>query len=80
MVEGQRNHDLALSLSKGDRGLPACFDKLNTGLTITPNGKRPVRALTLISAEDAPADLKKGGIASEMNEDMRRELSALGLL
>ncbi len=30
------------------------FDKLNTGLTITPFGKGPVRALTLISAEDAP--------------------------
>lgn len=30
------------------------FDKLNTGLTITPLGNRPVRALTLISAEDAP--------------------------
>jgi hypothetical protein len=30
------------------------FDKLNTGLTITPTGNRPVQALTLISAEDAP--------------------------
>jgi hypothetical protein len=30
------------------------FDKLNAGLTITPSGQRPVRALTLISAEDAP--------------------------
>src|SRR6185436_3295837 len=30
------------------------FDKLNTGMTITPTGQRPVRALTLISAEDAP--------------------------
>jgi len=30
------------------------FDKLNAGMTITPTGQRPVRALTLISAEDAP--------------------------
>ena len=30
------------------------FDKLNTGLTIVPSGNRVVRALTLISAEDAP--------------------------
>src|SRR6185503_18797900 len=30
------------------------FDKLNTGLTITPFGKVPVSALTLISAEDEP--------------------------
>src|SRR6185436_18143497 len=30
------------------------FDKLNTGMTITPTGQRPVRGLTLISAEDAP--------------------------
>ena len=30
------------------------FDKLNTGLTITPSGNLPARALTLISAEDAP--------------------------
>lgn len=30
------------------------FDKLNTGLTITPRGNQPVRALTLISAFDAP--------------------------
>jgi hypothetical protein len=30
------------------------FDKLNTGLIITPLGKGPVHALTLISAEDAP--------------------------
>ena len=30
------------------------FDKLNTGMTITPSGNLPVRALTLISAEDAP--------------------------
>src|SRR5438128_1919599 len=29
--EGQRNRDLALSLSKGGRGLQACFDKLSTG-------------------------------------------------
>jgi hypothetical protein len=31
-IEGQCNHDLALSLSKGGRGLQACFDKLSTGL------------------------------------------------
>ena len=31
-VEGQRNRDLALSLSKGGRGFQACFDKLSTGL------------------------------------------------
>jgi hypothetical protein len=31
-IEGQRNDDLALSLSKGGRGLQACFDKLSTGL------------------------------------------------
>ncbi|HMJ89446.1 MAG TPA: choice-of-anchor D domain-containing protein, partial [Candidatus Acidoferrum sp.] len=30
------------------------LDKLNTGMTITPVGNRPVQALTLISAEDAP--------------------------
>lgn len=30
------------------------LDKLNTGLTVTPAGRQPVRALTLISAEDAP--------------------------
>jgi len=31
-VEGQRNHDLALSQSKGGRGLQARFDKVSTGL------------------------------------------------
>ena len=30
------------------------FDKINTGLTVTRSGKRAVRALTLISAEDFP--------------------------
>jgi len=30
------------------------FDKLNTGFTVTPSGTGAVRALTLISAEDAP--------------------------
>jgi len=30
------------------------FDKLNTGMTITPSGAGPVRGFTLISAEDAP--------------------------
>ena len=30
--EGHRDHHLALSLSKGGRGLQACFDKLSTGL------------------------------------------------
>ena len=30
------------------------FDKLNAGVTVTPSRKGPVRALTLISAEDAP--------------------------
>ncbi len=30
------------------------LDKLNTGLTITPVGQQPIRALTVISAEDAP--------------------------
>lgn len=30
------------------------FDKLNAGMTITPSGNLPVRALGLISAEDAP--------------------------
>jgi hypothetical protein len=29
---GRRDRDLALSLSKGGRRLPACFDKLSTGL------------------------------------------------
>jgi hypothetical protein len=31
-LEGQRDRDLALSLSKGGRGHQACFDKLSTGL------------------------------------------------
>jgi hypothetical protein len=30
------------------------FDKLNTGFTVTLSGNLPVRAITLISAEDAP--------------------------
>src|SRR5262245_36027429 len=30
------------------------FDKLNTGMIITPSANLPVRALTLISAEDGP--------------------------
>ncbi|HEY0550364.1 MAG TPA: hypothetical protein VGF13_12245, partial [Verrucomicrobiae bacterium] len=30
------------------------FDKLNTGLSIAPSGNRVVRALSLISADDAP--------------------------
>ena len=42
--EGQRNHDLALSLSKGDRELPACFDKLNTGLQCWAGEDRFVRS------------------------------------
>jgi hypothetical protein len=36
MLQGQRNRDLALSLSKGGRGLQACFDKLSTGLECWP--------------------------------------------
>jgi len=31
------------------------FDKLRAGFTVTPSGNKPVRALSLISAEDEPA-------------------------
>jgi hypothetical protein len=31
-IEGQRDRDIALSLSKGGGGLHACFDKLSTRL------------------------------------------------
>src|SRR5207244_2734186 len=42
IVEGQRNRDLALSLSKGGRALQACFDKLSTGL-VGWGCRRPLR-------------------------------------
>ena len=44
-VEGQCNRDLALSLSKGGRGLQACFDKLSTGSLGWTGESRFVRGL-----------------------------------
>ena len=49
-------------------------------VAVRPVPRRAFQGWRYLSAEDAPADLKKGAIASEMDESMRRELSALGLL
>src|SRR6185436_18094908 len=68
IVDASVPNDLAIGTSPNSPGAEAAakaidndvsskylnLDKLNTGLTITPSGQGPVRALTLISANDAP--------------------------
>ena len=49
-------------------------------IPVWPTPRRAFQGWRYLSAEDAPADLKKGAQAEAMSESMRRELSALGLL
>ena len=66
---------------KGKDGISRCrIDFKARIVPVWPTPRRAFQGWRYLSAEDAPVDLKKGAVASEMNEDMRRELSALGLL
>ena len=49
-------------------------------IPVWPTPRRAFQGWRYLSAADAPADLNKNSIANEMHEDMRRELSELGLL
>ena len=66
---------------RGKDGISRCrIDFKAKIVPVWPTPRRAFQGWRYLSDEDAPADLKKGAIASEMNEEMRRELSALGLL
>jgi hypothetical protein len=66
---------------KGEDGISRCrIDFKAKIIPVWPTPRRAFQGWRYLSAEDAPADLNKNSIANEMNEDMRRELSALGLL
>ena len=66
---------------KGKDGISRCrIDFKAKIVPVWPTPRRAFQGWRYLSAEDAPADLKKGATASEMDESMRRELSALGLL
>ena len=66
---------------KGKDGISRCrIDFKARIVPVWPTPRRAFQGWRYLSAEDAPADLKKGASASEMDDTMRRELSALGLL
>ena len=66
---------------KGKDGISRCrIDFKAKIIPVWPTPRRAFQGWRYLSAEDAPKDLSKNSIASDMNEDMRRELSALGLL
>ncbi len=70
-----------LLLVKGTNGIWRCRIDFKVAIVaVWPTPRRAFQGWRYLSAEDAPADLKKGATASEMDESMRRELSALGLL
>jgi hypothetical protein len=66
---------------RGKDGISRCrIDFKAKIVPVWPTPRRAFQGWRYLNAEDAPADLKKDAIASEMDESMRRELSALGLL
>lgn len=66
---------------KGEDGISRCrIDFKAKIIPVWPTPRRAFQGWRYLNAEDAPKDLNKNSIASEMNEDMRRELSELGLL
>ena len=66
---------------KGEDGISRCrIDFKAKIIPVWPTPRRAFQGWRYLSAEDAPKDLNKNSIANEMNEDMRRELSELGLL
>ena len=66
---------------KGKDGISRCrIDVKAKIIPVWPTPRRAFQGWRYLSAEDAPKDLSKNSIANEMHEDMRRELSELGLL
>ena len=66
---------------KGKDGISRCrIDFKAKIVPVWPTPRRAFQGWRYLSAEDAPADLSKNSIANEMHEEMRRELSELGLL
>jgi hypothetical protein len=66
---------------KGKDGISRCrIDFRAKIIPVWPTPRRAFQGWRYLSAEDAPKDLSKNSIANEMHEDMRRELSELGLL
>lgn len=49
-------------------------------IAVRPAPRRAFQGWRYLTAEDAPPDLKKGQAAADMDEAMRRDLAALGLL
>lgn len=49
-------------------------------IAVRPAPRRAFQGWRYLTAEDAPPDLKKGQAAADMEEKMRRDLAALGLL
>ena len=49
-------------------------------ILVRPAPRRPFQGWRYLSAEDSPADLKRGDATVAMSEPMRRELAALGLI
>lgn len=66
---------------KGKDGISRCrIDFKAKIIPVWPTPRRAFQGWRYLSAEDAPKDLSKNSIANEMHEEMRRELSELGLL
>jgi hypothetical protein len=49
-------------------------------ITVRPTPRRAFQGWRYLTAEDAPIDMPRGSSGGDMNEKMRRELAALGLL
>lgn len=62
-------------------GVPHCglvYDKELLRVKLQP--RRPFQGWRYLAPKDAPPDLEKGMAEYDLTEDMRRELTALGLL
>jgi hypothetical protein len=85
IIKGQlccRQAVLALDPVVGEDGIQRCRIVLKPDLVeVRPRPFRPFQGWRYLDAKDAPPDLKSGrGGVAEMPEELRRELTQLGLL
>ena len=76
-----RQHLLDIRPFTDDAGIKRCDLVLEPRLILTRyQPKRPFQGWRYLKAADAPADLRIGGNAQAMSDDMRRDLTELCLL
>ncbi|TYC65511.1 DUF1489 family protein [Stappia sp. BW2] len=76
-----RQHLIDIRPFTDQAGVKRCDLVMEPRLILTQfQPKRPFQGWRYLKVEDAPADLKAGGAAQAMPEDMRRDLTELCLL